>query len=164
MQAIDTSARSSIRPYRSGDRNDVIRMLAESDPWKTLGYTAAQWERLFDPLPAGRDGYVIELNGTVAGIGLLRPRFLFGDYLELLAIAPSAQGKGLGTTLLLYLERVVFQHGQNLFVCVSDFNTAARRFYTRNGYEEVGPLPDLLIAGATEILLRKTTGPARGDK
>ncbi|MER3425206.1 MAG: hypothetical protein C4293_20260 [Nitrospiraceae bacterium] len=136
-------------------------MLAGSDPWKTLGYTALNWEQLFNPLPQGRDGYVIEDNGVVAGIALIRQKFLFGDYLELLAIAPSSQGKGLGLELLTYLEGLVFARTKNLFVCVSDFNAGARRFYARNGYQEIGPMPNFLIPGTAEILLRKTAGPAR---
>mgnify|MGYP003576658139 CR=1 FL=1 len=153
--------RPTIRAYRTDDREPVIRMLADSDPWKRLGYTAVHWERLFTPFPQGREGYVLEQDGMVAGLALLRRQFLFGDYLELLAIAPSTQRKGLGHALLNHLERIVFARSTNLFACVSDFNTSARQFYERNGYREVGPLPDLLMPGTAEILLRKTIGPAK---
>jgi ribosomal protein S18 acetylase RimI-like enzyme len=156
-----TDDRPTIRAYRTDDREGVIRMLADSDPWKRLGYTAMHWERLFSPLPPGREGYVLEQDGIVAGLALLRRQFLFGDYLELLAIAPSTQRKGLGRALLNHMERIVFARCTNLFACVSDFNAAARQFYERNGYVEVGPLPDLLMPGTSEILLRKTIGPAR---
>ena len=47
------------------------------------------------------------------------------------------------------------------FVCMSDFNHLARRFYERNGYTEIEPILHLLILGSSEILLRKTTGPAK---
>jgi [ribosomal protein S18]-alanine N-acetyltransferase len=155
------TAEPAVRSYRPDDRTTVIGLLADSDPWKRLGYTAEHWERLFDPLPPGRDGYVVEVDKDVAGLALLRRHFLFGDYLELLAIAPARQRQGLGGTLLTHIERVVFARSTNLFVCVSDFNAAARDFYRRNGFREVGPIPNLLMPGATEILLRKTTGPAR---
>ena len=156
-----TDDRPTIRAYRPHDRDAVIRMLADSDPWKRLGYTATHWERLFAPIPSGREGYVIEQDGTVAGIALLRRQFLFGAYLELLAIAPWTQRKGLGRTLLSHLEKIVFARSNNVFACVSDFNTAARHFYKQNGYVEVGPLSDLLMPGTSEILLRKTIGPAK---
>ncbi len=156
-----TDDRPTIRAYRTEDREAVIRMLADSDPWKRLGYTAVHWERLFTPLPPGREGYIIEQDGTVAGLALLRRQFLFGDYLELLAIAPSTQRKGLGRALLSHLERIVFTRSTNLFACVSDFNTSARQFYEQSGYLEVGPLPDLLMPGTAELLLRKTIGPAK---
>jgi ribosomal-protein-alanine N-acetyltransferase len=155
------TAEPTVRSYHPDDRAAVIGMLADSDPWKRLGYAAHHWERLFAPLPPGRDGYVVEVNKDVAGLALLRRHFLFGDYLELLAIAPSRQRHGLGRTLLTHVERVVFARSTNLFVCVSDFNAAARDFYRRHGFREVGPIPDLLMSGSSEILLRKTTGPAR---
>jgi ribosomal protein S18 acetylase RimI-like enzyme len=136
-------------------------MLAGSDPWKKLGYGVADWERLFEPPLRDREGFIIEAEGAVAGMALLRPRFLLGEYLELLAIEPLAQGKGLGGLLLAHLEKLVFARAQNLFVCVSDFNSGARRFYRRHGYQEVGSIPDLLIQGSAEILMRKTTGPVR---
>jgi ribosomal protein S18 acetylase RimI-like enzyme len=139
-------------------------MLSESDPWKRLGYSAADWERLFQTGPQGRDAFVIEADQGVVGLALLRQRFSLGDYLELLAIAPWARGKGFGSVLLRYLEGLVFQRTKNLFVCVSDFNEHARRFYAKHGYHEIGPIPNFLIPGSSEILLRKTTGPLRPSR
>lgn len=145
------------------DRAAVIALLAGSDPWKRLGYAADFWERVFTPLPQGRDSVVLQRGGRVAGIALVRQKFLFGDYLELLAIAPALTGQGFGPLLLAHIESLVFGRGKNLFACVSDFNTGARRFYLRHGFVEVGPLPDLLVPGSAEILLRKTIGPVRKD-
>lgn len=153
----------AIRPYKPEDRTAIVAMLAGSEPWKKLGYTDADWKKLFDLLPAGREGFVIESNGTVAGFALLRPKFLMGDYLELLVIAPSARGKGLGSVLLKYVEDMVFARMKNLFACVSDFNAEARQFYKKNGYQEIGPMPNFLIPGSAEILLRKTTGPTKNS-
>jgi ribosomal-protein-alanine N-acetyltransferase len=160
MQTAGETVSPSIRPYQPDDRNVVIRMLAGADPWKRLGYTAIHWERFFDPLPQGREALVIERARRVAGVAMLRQRFLFGDYLELLAIDPSAQGQGLGRMLLTHVEGIVFARVKNLFLCVSDFNSGARRFYQRYGYQEIGPIPNFLVPETAEILLRKTTGPA----
>ena len=143
------------------DRAAVIALLAESDPWKRLGYPVDFWDRMFAPLPQDRDSLVLTRDGQIAGIAVLRPKFLVGDYLELLAIAPAMTGQGLGALLLSHLESLVFARANNLFACVSDFNTGARQFYRRHGFEEVGPLPNLLVRGSAEILLRKTTGALR---
>src|SRR5205807_9674284 len=112
------------------------------------------WQRLLAPPLAGREGWVIA-QGAAAGIALVRPSFLLGDYLELFAIASGAQHRGLGHALLGAVERTAFARARNLFVCVSDFNHSARRFYARNGYQQVGTLSDLLVAGSAELLLRK---------
>ena len=158
---MERGARTTIRPYQPDDRDAVVRMLCDSTPWKQLGYTGSDWRKFFAASPPGRDSFVIESDGIVAGVALLRPNVLLGDYLELLAIAPEVQGHGLGAQLLGYLEELVFARAKNLFVCVSDFNKDARRFYEKHGYQELGPIPDLLITGSAEILMRKTTGPVR---
>ena len=150
-----------IRPMTAEDRASVIELLANSDPWKRLGYQASDWDIYFTPLPQGRDSYVVDQNGKVAGIAIVRQKFLLGDYLELLAVADWARGKGLGGKLLGHIEPIVFGRATNLFACVSDFNAQARAFYKKHGYQEIGPMPNFLIPGSAEILLRKTAGPAR---
>ena len=161
MQPIDSFPHTIIREMRAEDREPVIQILISSDPWKRLGFIAADWDPIFVPLPAGRDTFVLEIDGTVSGIAILRRKFLFGDYLELLGIAPSATGRGLGGRLLSHVESLTFARAKNLFACVSDFNDAARAFYRKQGYKEIGPMPNFLIPGYAEILLRKTSGPAR---
>ena len=150
-----------VRPMTAEDRAAVIDLLAGSDPWKRLGYQAGDWDIYFTPLPQGRDSYVVDQNGNVAGIAIVRQKFLLGDYLELLAVADWARGKGLGGKLLGHIEPIVFGRATNLFACVSDFNAQARAFYKKHGYQEIGPMPNFLIPGSAEILLRKTAGPAR---
>ena len=150
-----------VRLMMAEDRATVIELLADSDPWKRLGYQASDWDSYFVPLPQGRDSYVVNQNGRVAGIAVVRQKFLLGDYLELFGVADWARGKGLGGRLLAYLEAAVFARTKNLFVCVSDFNDQGRKFYEMQGYQEIGPMPNLLISGSAEILLRKTSGPAR---
>jgi ribosomal-protein-alanine N-acetyltransferase len=154
---------SNIRSYTPTDRDALASMLSVSEPWRTLGYGTQDWERLFTIVEAGapRESYIIECDGQPSGLAVVRRQFLFGDYLELLAVSPQQRGRGQGRVLLDHVEERTFARANNLFACVSDFNADARRFYQRQGYEEVGTLPNLLMDGRDEILLRKTTGPAR---
>ena len=122
-----------VRPMTEEDRAAVIELLADSDPWKRLGYQAKDWDSYFTPLPQGRDSYVVDQNGRVAGIAVVRQKFLLGDYLELLGVADWARGKGLGERLLAHVEAVVFARAKNLFACVSDFNDQARHFLQEAG-------------------------------
>ncbi|BCA55739.1 putative N-acetyltransferase [Nitrospira sp. KM1] len=149
-----------IRAMTAEDRHAVIGLLLGSEPWKRLGHRMADWDRYFAPIPAGRESYVLPDDaGVVAAIAVVRRHFLLGDYLELFGVAARARGRGVGSRLLEHVESLVFARATNLFICVSDFNQPARRFYRRHGYQEIGPLPNLLIDGSAEILLRKTTGP-----
>ena len=151
----------SIRAMRPDDREIVIRLLAESDPWKTLGYDDKDWSRIFCPIPQDRETFVAEAGGQIAAIAIVRQKFLLGDYLELLGVAGWARQKGTGRQLLAHVEALVFGRTKNLFACVSDFNVGARDFYRKQGYQEIGPMPNFLIPGSSEILLRKSAGPAR---
>lgn len=40
-----------IRNMQSDDREPVVQLLGESDPWKTLGYGPDDWNRIFCPTP-----------------------------------------------------------------------------------------------------------------
>lgn len=140
----------------------LVALLASSEPWLTLGYVAADWRRLLGGPLANRDAWVIDVDGRARGVAIVRRGFLAGDYLELLAVDARTRGRGFGARLLAHCEADVFARTRNFFVCVSDFNADARRFYRRHGYVQVGRLDELLIAGSAEILLRKTTGPQRG--
>ena len=150
-----------IRSMQAADRDAVVQFLGDSDPWKTLGYTSTDWNRIFDPIPQGRDAIVAVVTDKIAGVALIREKFLLGDYLELLGVAPWARKSGIGGALLAHVEHSVFARTKNLFACVSDFNAPARAFYKKHGFQEIGPMPDFLIPGSAELLLRKTAGPAR---
>lgn len=164
MQVPKVTAGQSIRPMRPEDRDAVILLLGDSDPWKTLGYNHKDWTRIFTPLPQGRETFVAESDGRIIGIAIVRQKFLLGDYLELLGVAASARQQGTGRRLLAHVEALVFERTKNLFACVSDFNAGARAFYAKQGYQEIGPMPNFLIPGSAEILLRKTAGPARSGQ
>ena len=76
-----------VRLMTANDRAAVVELLADADPWKRLGYQAKDWDSYFTPLPQGRDSCVVEQDGRVAGIAVVRQKFLLGDYLELLGVA-----------------------------------------------------------------------------
>lgn len=153
-----------LRPYRAEDRPAVLPWVHGLDPWVTLGFGEADWDARLQALAGDttRDVDVAELDGRVVGLMVVRRAFLFGDYLETLAVAPDAQRRGVGRALLTHAETRAFGRSQNFFLCVSDFNAAGRAFYERCGYTVVGLLPHLVVAGHDEILMRKSTGPARG--
>ena len=98
----------------------------------------------------------------VVGFALSAPGVLLGEYLKILAVEADRRAAGVGRRLMEELERRAFARWPNVYLCVSDFNTGARAFYRRIGYEEVGVLRDLLLPGKGEILMRKSAGAWRG--
>ncbi len=141
---------------------ECAALMAASDPWLTLGYG---FEELLGTMRLpGRERYVAHVDGEFAGFVLLNLHGTFAGYIQTIGLAPQFRGSGHGAELLAFAEQRIFREHQNVFLCVSSFNHAARRFYERLGYQQVGELVDLLVAGHSELLLRKTIGPLRQRK
>ncbi len=133
------------------------RMMADSEPWRTLGRDAdASLRIIADP---AREVYVGEDDGGLAGFVILCLVGAFVGYIQTVCVAPGRRGAGLGSRLVAFAEERIRQVSPNVFLCVSSFNPAAQRLYERLGYEYVGELRDYLIPGASELLFRKSSGP-----
>ena len=61
--------------------------------------------------------------------------------------------------LMAFAEQRILSETPNVFICVSSFNPDAQRLYQRLGYEVIGELRDYIVAGHSEILLRKSIAP-----
>jgi ribosomal protein S18 acetylase RimI-like enzyme len=136
------------------------RLILGSEPWRTLGYG----EREVDALVRGASGgriLVARAGDRVVGFALSQPAFLLGEYLKLLVIDPAERSRSIGRQLMAELERCAFERWPNVYLCVSDFNAGAQRFYRRLGYEEVGVLHDFFLPGKGEVLMRKSIGAWR---
>src|SRR5215813_11616861 len=131
--------------------------MSSSEPWVTLGrgYEASR-ALLEDP---SRERLVAVSGGARAGFLILNMAGAFVGYIQTVCVAPDFRGRGIGTRLVRFAEERIFRESPNVFLCVSSFNGDARRLYERLGYSEVGALPDYLVAGHAEILMRKTLGP-----
>ncbi|HUV54844.1 MAG TPA: GNAT family N-acetyltransferase [Candidatus Krumholzibacteriaceae bacterium] len=133
------------------------RTIAESEPWITLGRDYDEsLTILTDP---SREVYLAMDGDEVAGFVALEMEGVFTGYVKSIFVSPPYRGRGVGTRLMSFAEDRVFRERPNVFLCVSDFNGGARRFYERLGYEAVGELRDYIVRGRSEILLRKTIGP-----
>lgn len=76
-------------------------------------------------------------------------------YIHLVSVKKEYRGKGIGTKMITFLEEMVFEEADKLFLVVADFNPAAKRFYEKIGYQQVGEIPDLYRVGITEYLMMK---------
>ena len=134
--------------------------MAGSEPWITLGRTVEMsLAVLTDP---GKEVYVVRDAAGVAGFVILDMRGPFAGYIQTVCVRPDCRGQGLGASLIQWAEARISRDSPNVFMCVSSFNTGARRLYDRLGYEVVGVLRGYVISEHDEILLRKTRGPWTG--
>jgi ribosomal protein S18 acetylase RimI-like enzyme len=134
-------------------------MMASSEPWITLGRDYDASRRIL--ADAAKERYVAEDGGGLAGFLILNMKGAFVGYIQTVCVAPDRRGRGIGSLLVAFAEQRVFRESPNVFLCVSSFNPRARRLYERLGYRTVGELPDYVVRGHSEILMRKTIGPTR---
>jgi [ribosomal protein S18]-alanine N-acetyltransferase len=148
----------SISPLAgAADAEACARLMAQSEPWLTLGRSYETSLRIVrDPT---REVYVARDELGMAGFLILCLVGPFVGYIQTVAVQPDRRGQGLGTELIRFAERRILEEFRNVFMCVSSFNLNARRLYAKLGYAEIGELADYIVHGHSEILLRKTTGP-----
>ena len=148
----------AIRPLETREEAEACAlMMAGTDPWITLRLGHDACLRVL--LDETRERYVAYEGGRLAGVLVLNVRGAFVGYIQTVCAAPEYRGKGVGTALVAFAEERIFRDHKNVFICVSDFNPGARRLYERLGFSLVGELADYLVAGHSELLLRKTRGP-----
>jgi [ribosomal protein S18]-alanine N-acetyltransferase len=131
-------------------------MMATLEPWVTLG--RGYHENLYIVTDPSREVYVAAIDGRIIGFVVVEMQGALTGYIKSICVAPDKRGQGVGSRLMAHVEERIFKETPNVFLCVSDFNDGARRFYTRLGYEVVGELRDYLVRGRSEILMRKTVG------
>ncbi len=147
-----------VRRLRGRSESEACaRMMADSEPWITLkrGYDESL-EIISDPT---REVYLAVIGDEIAGFVILEMNGAFVGYVKSIFVSPGWRGKGVGERLMAFTEERIFSETPNVFLCVSDFNESARKFYERLGYKAVGELKDYIIPGRSEILMRKSIAP-----
>jgi len=146
-----------IRAANTSDYPVLAGMMAQSDPWLRLGISID--ELLSMVSDSFREVYVAQLDDQVIGGVILEMNGAFTGYIKSICVSPEHRGKGIGGLLMEYVEARVYREKPNVFLCVSDFNHEAQRFYASLGYSVVGVLDDYLVSGLGEVLMRKTIAP-----
>jgi ribosomal-protein-alanine N-acetyltransferase len=146
-----------------GGNDEVERcaqMMTGSEPWLTLGrgYQAG----LAMLKKTDRERYVALVGDDIAGFIVINMAGALVGYVQTICVAPEYRNNGLGARLMTFAEERIFHDTPNIFLLVSDFNPVARHFYQRLGYQVIGDIPDFLIGGHSEVLMRKTRGAIRG--
>lgn len=154
---------AGVQIRRLGSRGEAqicARMMAGSEPWITLRRDfEAALGILCDP---AREVHVATVDGQVVGFTILVMQGAFVGYVQSVCVAPGWRNRGVGGQLVAFAETRILAETPNVFICVSSFNDGARRLYERLGYEVIGELKDYIVAGHSEILMRKTVGPLSG--
>ncbi len=140
-----------------GEARACAAIMAASEPWVTL-------ERDYDASLAvvrnpDREVWVAIADGRVVGFLVLAMRGGFPGYVQSIGVEEGWRSRGVGRALLSRVEARVFEETPNVFLCVSSFNPRARQFYESKGYRHVGTVPDYVVSGHDELIMRKSLGP-----
>jgi ribosomal protein S18 acetylase RimI-like enzyme len=133
----------------------IAGMLAASEPWLSLKFSAAALAGYLTRDDAALRRFVVSVDGEVAGVICLRHPWLRGPYIELLGMSPAHRGKGLGRQVLAWAESEARREARNLWVLTSSFNQQAQDFYRSLGFLPIGTIEGLVSPEHDEILLRK---------
>jgi len=151
------SAHEAIGPLDRGrEAAACAEMMLSTEPWITLRLTRENaLATLYD---RNKEVYAARDARGVAGFVIIDMRGLMRGYIQTVCVRSDRRGTGVGTALLQFAEQRIFRESPNVFICVSSFNPDARRLYERLGFQQVGLLPELIVPGHDELLLRKTRG------
>lgn len=133
----------------------LSEMLAGSEPWASLKFSAASLANYLLRDDAALRRYAISVDGNLAGVICIRHPWLRGPYIELLGMSPGYRGRGIGKQVLAWAETEARYEAKNLWVIASSFNHQALNFYQGQGFYPIGPIQGLVAPGFDEILLRK---------
>lgn len=137
---------------------ECAKLMCESEPWITL---KRNYSDCLSVISDPEQEIYGAFNGKkeLLGFAVLNMHGAFKGYIQSILINPLFRDQGLGTRLLNFCEERILKESPNVFICVSSFNKKAAKLYDRLGYKKVGELDNYIIAGYSEILLRKTISP-----
>ena len=150
-----TGRQIRLGPVPGTSAHELGEAFAAIDPWLSYKFPAETLSAFLANERDGRYRFLVSEGNETAGIVIVTVPWLFGPYLHFLGLLPSFQDKGIGTEVMTWFEAEALGHFRNLWICVSDFNKGAVRFYERLGYLHAARLDGLVVDGRSEILLRK---------
>ncbi|MBK8808593.1 MAG: GNAT family N-acetyltransferase [Bacteroidales bacterium] len=102
--------------------------------------------------------FMAQKDGSVIGFMRIDFQGAFAKFplLRVIAIKDNHRNRGLGREMLKYFEDISFKDYDKVFLLVSEFNSNAKRLYSRLNYLEVGCIPGLYKKEYSEFLMMKT--------
>ncbi len=170
----------NIRKADKNDFNAILKIYGDIHTEEECGRAVIGWVRgiypeaktIEDALERD-DLFVLEADGIIAGTVIFNQiqvdsyktaewQYEVADsevmVMHTLVIDPAQKGKGLGKEAALFYEKYALQNGCHyLRIDTNAKNTAARAFYKKLGYKEIGIVPCDFngIAGINLVLLEK---------
>lgn len=130
----------TIRPARAEDAGAVARITRDAYGRYVdrIGREPAPMTANHEALIAAGEVWVAEADGRIAGVLLVRPQGA-ALLLDSVAVAPEAQGRGIGRALIAHAESLAREQGLDAVELYTNVHmTENLAMYPRLGYREVG--------------------------
>lgn len=146
----------ALAPMTAGAAGVLGLAMAAIDPWARAGYPAQFLRDFFAKPEIGSSRYRIQTGDALAGVMVVRHAWLHGPYLHFIGLLPEFHGQRIGDAALGWLENEArLGRARNLWLCCSDDNAGARRFYEAHGFRVTAEFDGLVSDGMNELLMRK---------
>jgi GNAT superfamily N-acetyltransferase len=147
----------TIRVMTTADFKPLADWMVTVPLWQRYGLTVERAITRFRAAQAQDDWLFTAEDEHPIGFAWVIPQGAFGRsaYLRLIGVHPNYTSGGVGAALLNMAETYA---RDALFLLVSDFNIDAQRFYERQGYIQIGAIPDYVVVGVTELIYWKRPG------
>src|ERR1700722_13037547 len=96
------------------------QMMAETDPWITLGMDYDYCLKAFEG--AFKEIFVLKKAAEITGFVIMQTQGTFKGYIQTICISKGHRGEGYGTKILQFCEDRILRYSPNIFICVSSFN------------------------------------------
>ena len=149
----------TLRPMSNSAAEALGPQTAAIGPWAHYRSDAGSVTVALKRSDDGAIRYEVRCGTDLAGAVVVYCPWLAGPYLQLLAVMPAHQNRGIGASILSWFESEARSRYRNLWLCVSAFNGDAYRFYRAHGFARVATLEGLLRDGDDELLMRKRLPP-----
>lgn len=149
----------TLRPMTDADIPGIVDWMLTMPLWGRYGFQRETSAASFRQGIARGEVLIVADDGSEAcGFAWCILDGMIGayPYLKLISVHPQKHGQNIGGLLLDEIERIAAERGhEKLFLLVSDFNTAAQRFYRKHGYQQIGAIPGLVLPDVAELIYWK---------
>jgi len=100
MEVIEDKEGLSLLPIRPQSVREISGMLCSMDPWLTMNYRPQALEFYLLRADPALSRYSVMVSENLAGVLSVRYPWLFGPFIELVALFDGFRGKGIGGRIL----------------------------------------------------------------
>lgn len=135
------------------EARECAELMCNSAPWSILNRSFQTSLNIL--LDKSRDVYVIKNEDAWIGFIVVNTQGALTPYIQSILLKQEYRNQGIGSAVLNEIENIYSSVHSRIFLMVSSFNEKAQKLYQSMKYQVIGVLPNHVVEGHAEILMRK---------